>query len=1145
MKMNKIFSINTILRLAAGAILAAALFGCANMGESPALSAGVTGGAGVGAGAGVGSGSATVSGSLCFSGAMPSEIAALVAPVSLSGATRQSFDNTSRSAFPQTPSASGLTITVYAEEVTESETKLSYNGTVTDDGSGNVSYTVGIPVTSGKKYRVHAVAKKDDEKVLFGTSDLLDFTENAEQFYTSCDITLGAGQSATGKGGVNLTVNVQGLDVSSAKMIYKPKGSTESISEYGSSGLGGNVRVFSVGFEEGEFDPISAIASGEYTMIFEFYSGAESSENLLYSFTENVSVFDRLVTDTWVKNGSEPWLTPSGTGIACKITSAMVDGFKLTDIYVDPYAATTTESGTFLNPKRSFTDALAMLQDASKGYTIFIKGTIGPLTIPDTLKNSGSGGGNTYAKSLTLCGAGDPDPSGVPTDIIDASGAAGVSALTIATTVPVTIKNLKITGGRGTIKEVSTMGGMFTNSNACGGGIYLSAAGGSLTLGKGAYVSENSADASAGASSLKYGYGGGVFISAPGELNLLDGSVVSNNGAESNGYGGGIAIYDIDATGASCKLNIYDGALIEENQATFNGGGIFLGKLPVDVAMSGGRISGNVSGVSGGAICGSSGTFTMTGGVIGDDSDSITLAAKYGDSTRTSAKSNKTGGNGGAFCFANTSGGSDEFNINLYGGTVAYNCAQDFGGAFSLQGGNLTVKGAEIKWNGASGESSADGGGAVFLTSCAKLYLDGCTITGNECYGSSEGGAICMIGNSDTTRTPKTFLKGAVSIPSDGPQNNDICLECYGNTTEWLKDPLLYIEGKLTGSEPVARITIAPDDEAYYTAYRSNRQVLKLADGVTNVNFPLECYKFAVTPQASATPAQEWAVAGDGYLAKVTTLTGTSIESFKVADFNEGDKVVYAFDSSVTNDQIDAFTRKLYNKTENQNLSGKKVGEGSVLDFSKATNLTSLGFSWSNNGVFQPFDIILPPNFDTSKFSNQTFAWAIKNAKNVIATPKESGGLVSEDGVVYNKNKTTLFFYPGGKTATSFVVPDGVTTIPRNSFSYNIYLKNITLPEGVTSIAWNACCATSIESINVPSTVKTIANEAFSNSDSFTSLTFANSNGWKLGPDQSTAVEVNSSNLSDPADAATWYKANAYNVSGATNTNGYKVLWHD
>ncbi|MBP5447452.1 MAG: leucine-rich repeat domain-containing protein, partial [Treponema sp.] len=525
---------------------------------------------------------------------------------------------------------------------------------------------------------------------------------------------------------------------------------------------------------------------------------------------------------------------------------------------------------------------------------------------------------------------------------------------------------------------------------------------------------------------------------------------------------------------------------------------------------------------------------------IGDDSDSITQAAKYGDSTRTSDKSNKAGGSGGAFYFANASGGSDKFAINLYGGTIAYNCAANNGGAFYLKSGNLTVQGAQIKYNGASGDSDK-GGGAIFLDACSKLHLDGCTIAGNECYNSAMGGAIYVLGDYDTARTPKTFLKGAVSIPSNGLQKNDICLKCYNYTGVWLQDPLLYIEGTLTGSEPVATITIAP----VVTMYRSDRQVLALADGVTDVNFPLQCYKFAVTPQASVSPAQEWAVAGDGYLAPVTTLTGTSIDGFTVADFNEGDKVIYVFDASVNNTQIEVFTEKLYHKTTNNNPDGKTVGEGSVLDFSKVTNLTSLGFNWSNNSIAQPFDIILPPKFDATKFTGQTFATSIRNAKNVIATPMANGGLVSEDGIVYNKPKTTLFFYPGGKTATSFVVPNGVTTIPRHSFSCNSSLKNITLPEGVTSIAWETCWGTSIESINVPSTVKTIANEAFSNSASFTSLTFANPNGWKLGPDQSTAVEIAPSNLSDPTTAATWYKANAYNVSGATNSNGYKVLWHD
>lgn len=1096
MKMNKIFSINTILRLAAGAILAAALFGCANMGESPASSAGVTGGAGVGGGAGAGSGSATVSGSLCFSGAMPSEIAALVAPVSLSGdpvslsgATRQSFDNTSRSAFPQTPSASGLTITVYAEEVTESETKLSYNGTVTDDGSGNVSYTVGIPVTSGKKYRVHAVAKKDDEKVLFGTSDLLDFTENAEQFYTSCDITLGAGQSATGKGGVYLTVNVQGLDVSTAKMIYKPKGSTESISEYGSSGLGGNVRVFSVGFEEGEFDPISAIASGEYTMIFEFYSGAESSENLLYSFTENVSVFDRLVTDTWVKNGSEPWLTPSGTGIACKITSAMVDGFKLTDIYVDPYAATTTESGTFLNPKRSFTDALAMLQDASKGYTIFIKGTIGPQTIPDTLKNSGSGGGNTYAKSLTLCGAGDPDPSGVPTDIIDAAGAAGVSALTIATTVPVTIKNLKITGGRGTIKEVSTMGWL-TISNACGGGIYLSAAGGSLTLGKGAYVSENTANASAGASSTKYGYGGGVFISAPGELNLLDGSVVSNNGAEINGNGGGIAIYDIDATGASCKLNIYDGALIEKNQATLNGGGIYLGNLPVDVAMSGGRISGNVSGISGGAIYGSSGTFTMTGGVIGDDSDSIDRAAKYDnytDATRLSDNANKAGGSGGAFSFANTSGGFDKFEINIYGGTIAYNCAQNDGGAFEFEGGNLTVQGAEIKWNGASGETSGGGGGAIYLGDRTKLHLGDCTITGNECYGTSVGGAICIFRFADLANSPKTYLKGAVSIPSDGPQNNDIALTSDDDSLAY---PSLYIEGKLTGSEPVARITPS--------LYSSDRQVLQLADGVTDTSVPEEAGKFEVTPQVDGGVTKNWIVASTGMLAKVVRVSASEAAA-AIPSLENGD--ILQITGEITGTRSSGLAGGILTALQASDASVKIT-----LDLSKCTNTTMANNCFEYCSCID--NVILPPNltavpnsmFSECHLTSVTFPSALESIGSAAfnkcdftsITIPNTVKTVGDQAFANNASLTTVSMsnsvtslgegcFANCSELTSVTFSNKLTELPAEVFLNCSRLRMYSVPGNVTTLGDRAFCGTGCTNFEVNTKVTSLGAELFKN----------------------------------------------------------------
>ena len=1085
MKMNKIFSINTILRLAAGAILAAALFGCANMGESSALSAGVTGGAGVGGGAGAGSGSATVSGSLCFSGAYPEQIAALVAPVSLSGATRQSFDNTSRSAFPGTPALSGLTYTVYALEelpAGSTDTPLRYDGTVAADGK---SYTVGIPVTEGKKYYVYAsAANSDGFALLSGKSAVLDFT-TITSFKTDVNIALGAVQTATGTGLVSLEVNVDCAEIDHARVWYTPTGADSP--RFLPATKDGSTYTFNIGYlHEGDF--VDAVQSGAYTMTFDFLP--EDNSRILYSFKETVNVFDGMTTNKWVKNGAEPWLTADSSGnIACKITDAMVTGFALTDIYVDPSKQSTnpnaedgsytTASGTFLNPKTSF------------DYTIHIKGTIGPQTIPDTLKNSGSGGGNTYAKSLTLCGVRDPE-DGVPTDSIDASGAAGTSALTIATTVPVTIKNLMITGGTGTIKVVSMSDGMFTTSNSCGGGIYLSAAGGSLTLGKGAYVSGNCADHSSGGGTMK-GYGGGVFISAPGELNLLDGSVVSNNGAETQGYGGGIAIYDIDATGASCKLNIYDGALIEKNQATLNGGGIYLGNLPVDVAMSGGRISGNVSGISGGAIYGSSGTFTMTGGVIGDDSDSIDRAANYDnytDATRLSDNANKAGGSGGAFSFANTSGGFDKFEINIYGGTIAYNCAQNDGGAFEFEGGNLTVQGAEIKWNGASGETSGGGGGAIYLGDRTKLHLGDCTITGNECYGTSVGGAICIPRFPDLANSPKTYLKGAVSIPSDGPKNNDIWLESFNDSATYMAYPSLYIEGTLTGSEPVATITPS--------LYSSDRQVLQLADGVTDTSVPEEAGKFEVTPQVDEGVTKNWIVASTGMLAKVVRVTASAAAA-AIPSLENGD--ILQITGEITGTRSSGLAGGILTALQASDASVKIT-----LDLSKCTNTTMANNCFEYCSCID--NVILPPNltavpnsmFSECHLTSVTFPSALESIGSAAfnkcdftsITIPNTVKTVGDQAFANNASLTTVSMsnsvtslgegcFANCSELTSVTFSNKITELPAEIFLNCSRLRMYSVPGNVTTLGDRAFCGTGCTNFEVNTKVTSLGAELFKN----------------------------------------------------------------
>jgi len=66
----------------------------------------------------------------------------------------------------------------------------------------------------------------------------------------------------------------------------------------------------------------------------------------------------------------------------------------------------------------------------------------------------------------------------------------------------------------------------------------------------------------------------------------------------------------------------------------------------------------------------------------------------------------------------------------------------------------------------------------------------------------------------------------------------------------------------------------------------------------------------------------------------------------------------------------------------------------------------------------------------------------------------------SIDGVLYNKDKTTLLQYPSGKTDSSFTIPDSVTSIGDYAFYGCGNLTSIIIPESVTRIgqaAFNNC----------------------------------------------------------------------------------------
>lgn len=103
-----------------------------------------------------------------------------------------------------------------------------------------------------------------------------------------------------------------------------------------------------------------------------------------------------------------------------------------------------------------------------------------------------------------------------------------------------------------------------------------------------------------------------------------------------------------------------------------------------------------------------------------------------------------------------------------------------------------------------------------------------------------------------------------------------------------------------------------------------------------------------------------------------------------------------------------------------------------------------------------------------------------------ITVDSSNPSFCSESGVLFNKDKTTLIYWPRGKTG-SYTIPDGVTAIGDYAFYYCSGLTSVTIPSSVTSIGENAFQhCTGLTSITIPNSVTSIVNLAFWDCDSLT-----------------------------------------------------------
>ncbi len=117
-----------------------------------------------------------------------------------------------------------------------------------------------------------------------------------------------------------------------------------------------------------------------------------------------------------------------------------------------------------------------------------------------------------------------------------------------------------------------------------------------------------------------------------------------------------------------------------------------------------------------------------------------------------------------------------------------------------------------------------------------------------------------------------------------------------------------------------------------------------------------------------------------------------------------------------------------------------------------------------------------------------------------INVAADNAEYASVNGVLFNKEKTTLVRYPQGKDFVKYEVPDGVKRIGASAFFGCYQLEEIALPSSVETIGKNAFMSCQfLKSVRIPESVVGIADDAFENCDAIARVCDASyAKSWAL-----------------------------------------------
>ena len=134
------------------------------------------------------------------------------------------------------------------------------------------------------------------------------------------------------------------------------------------------------------------------------------------------------------------------------------------------------------------------------------------------------------------------------------------------------------------------------------------------------------------------------------------------------------------------------------------------------------------------------------------------------------------------------------------------------------------------------------------------------------------------------------------------------------------------------------------------------------------------------------------------------------------------------------------------------------------------------------DSVFQGCTSLKTVTIGKNVTETDSFAFNLCDSLESINVSSQNANYTSENGILFNKNKTKLVRYPAGSSRESYSIPSTVNTVCEHAFESSHNLKSIAIPSSVTTIkemGFNDC--RNVKLFTVPDSVTSIGYYAFSN----------------------------------------------------------------